>query len=95
MLTKPRELALVPPRAAAYAAPADDRLPDPDLEFDHDPGAEPAPLGLGHPILGDVLYGPQPHTGDAAPRLMLHASLLSFNDPATGERITVRSAPEF
>lgn len=57
--------------------------------------AEPAPLGLGHSILGDVLYGPQPHTGDAAPRLMLHASLLSFNDPATGERITLRSAPEF
>lgn len=49
---------------------------------------------LGHPILGDVLYGPQPRTGESAPRLMLHAAMLGFTDPATGRRIRVqRPAP--
>lgn len=33
--------------------------------------------GLGHPILGDPLYGDR----DAAPRLMLHAASLAFADP--------------
>lgn len=48
----------------------------------------------GHPILGDVLYGPsdRPH---AAERLMLHASELAFDDPKTGHRVRVASAPRF
>ena len=37
-------------------------------------------LGLGHPIVGDRIYGGSPH-----PRLMLHACRLSFNHPVTGQ----------
>ena len=40
-------------------------------------------LGLGHPILGDLLYG-----GSCASRLHLHAASLSFDHPATGDRLT-------
>ncbi len=36
---------------------------------------------LGHAVVGDALYG-QP--GDSAPRLMLHATTLSLDHPATG-----------
>lgn len=43
---------------------------------------------LGHPILGDSLYG-----GDCTllARQALHACALTFPHPATGERITVRA----
>ncbi|MBL0928167.1 MAG: RluA family pseudouridine synthase [Phycisphaerales bacterium] len=58
------------------------------------------PGGLGHPILGDVLYGVhrglrpgQPVGG--APRLMLHASEISFTDPSTGRRVECRSPAPF
>lgn len=57
--------------------------------------AHPAPVGLGHPIIGDVLYGPQPETGNAGPRLMLHAESLTITNPATGERQTFASPPPF
>lgn len=40
-------------------------------------------LGLGHPILGDLLYG-----GSCASRLHLHAASLSFYHPSTGARLT-------
>lgn len=40
------------------------------------------PLGLGSPILGDRLYG-----GDPAPRLMLHANHLAFDDPGSSRRL--------
>jgi len=49
----------------------------------------------GHPILGDVLYGPPVIDPRASPRLMLHASTLTFTDPATGERVTARSETPF
>jgi tRNA pseudouridine32 synthase/23S rRNA pseudouridine746 synthase len=49
----------------------------------------------GHPILGDVLYGPQPATSESAPRLMLHAAHLTFADPETARRVTYRSSPPF
>ncbi len=39
--------------------------------------------GLRNPIKGDPLYGRQ-----KADRLFLHAELLSFNDPETGERLS-------
>ena len=42
--------------------------------------------GLGHPIVGDRLYG-----GPQADRLMLHASYLSFRHPADGRRLTFES----
>ncbi len=47
--------------------------------------------GLGHPIVGDPLYG----TGEPAPRLMLHASELSFTHPVTRERMTFALEPDF
>lgn len=61
--------------------------------------ALPPPLGLGHHILGDVLYAPGAdlgrHAPADAPRLMLHASELEFNDPDTGERLRFESRPPF
>jgi len=42
---------------------------------------------LGHPILGDWLYG----DGTTSPRLCLHASRLAFDDPATNARVHVNS----
>ena len=38
---------------------------------------------IGHPILGDALYAP-PSWAAAAPRLLLHAELLTLQRPATG-----------
>lgn len=49
-----------------------------------------AALGLGRPIIGDVLYGRGP-----AERLMLHASGLSFVDPGTGSRVQYHSPAPF
>lgn len=49
---------------------------------------------IGHPLLGDVIYGSKrpPHN---APRLMLHAWWVSFTHPRTGETIRVEApAPE-
>lgn len=46
-------------------------------------------LGLNCPIVGDRLYG---HAGS---RLMLHAQLISFTHPATGEQLTLTCDPEF
>lgn len=37
---------------------------------------------IGHPIVGDALYGPEPIAGD---RLMLHAESLAFEHPHRGE----------
>jgi len=39
---------------------------------------------IGHPILGDTLYG-GPCAGHAAPRLLLHACGLAFQHPGTGQ----------
>ena len=43
-------------------------------------------LGLGHPIIGDLLYG-----GTSAPRLCLHAFSITFTHPSTGQRMTFSS----
>ena len=40
-------------------------------------------MALGHPIVGDALYAPAAPR-PAAPRLLLHASELGFDDPAGG-----------
>lgn len=47
------------------------------------------PDGLGIPILGDKLYGHH------AVRLFLHAAEITFEHPATGEKMTFKSIPEF
>jgi 23S rRNA pseudouridine1911/1915/1917 synthase len=44
---------------------------------------------IGHPLLGDTLYGGPRPTGDRGH--LLHASHLSFDEPLTGRRITVES----
>lgn len=46
---------------------------------------------IGHPILGDALYG----DAASAPRLLLHATRLSFAHPVTDERLQFVSAPDF
>lgn len=50
---------------------------------------------IGHPIAGDVLYGAQPRTREASARLLLHASMLEFSHPQTGERVSVESRCPF
>lgn len=45
---------------------------------------------IGHPILGDSLYGPQPVQ---APRLMLHATTLELRHPIGGEWVLLECAP--
>lgn len=48
---------------------------------------------IGHPIVGDRLYGPS--EGPPAPRLMLHAAALALPHPATGEPLVLESASPF
>lgn len=45
---------------------------------------------LGHPIVGDALYG-----GIIAPRLMLHSVFLGFAHPETGQALAFSSDPPF
>ena len=45
---------------------------------------------LGHPILGDALYGGK---ADGIPRQMLHSWHISFIHPITGERIKATAPP--
>lgn len=44
--------------------------------------------GLDNPIKGDRLYGKK------ADRLYLHAKILEFNHPATGERLKFEALPQ-
>ncbi len=48
-------------------------------------------MALGHPIVGDRLYGP----ADGAQRLMLHACALELVHPLTGKRLVLESAAPF
>lgn len=48
-------------------------------------------LAIGHPIVGDRLYGPD----DGAARLMLHASALQLKHPVTGVLLSLRSQIPF
>lgn len=45
---------------------------------------------IGHPVVGDRLYGGRPRPGDPDQQL-LHASALVFRHPVTGEEIDCRS----
>ena len=51
-------------------------------------------LSIGHPILGDALYGEDP-TRQRAPRLLLHATTLEFMHPADGSPCRYESPPPF
>jgi len=46
---------------------------------------------LGHPVLGDAVYGDPEREPVAPPRLALHAHLLAFDHPASGARLTFRA----
>lgn len=48
-------------------------------------------LALGHPIVGDALYGPP----DGVPRLMLHACALALRHPLDGWAMSWRSPAPF
>jgi tRNA pseudouridine32 synthase/23S rRNA pseudouridine746 synthase len=47
---------------------------------------------LGRPIVGDPFYG---RPGDPAPRMMLHATALAFEHPATGSALLFESTAPF
>jgi tRNA pseudouridine32 synthase/23S rRNA pseudouridine746 synthase len=49
---------------------------------------------IGHPILGDALYGSD-DVRERAPRLLLHATMLEFAHPADGRICRFESAPSF
>ncbi len=49
---------------------------------------------LGHPIMGDALYA-SPRVAATAGRLFLHASLLAFAHPASGQPMRFESPPPF
>ncbi len=49
---------------------------------------------IGHPILGDALYAPEP-IAQAAPRLLLHACALAFAHPADGRALRFESPAPF
>lgn len=51
-------------------------------------------LSIGHPILGDTLYGGE-GVADATPRLCLHACGLALTHPGTGQRIAWSSSAPF
>jgi tRNA pseudouridine32 synthase/23S rRNA pseudouridine746 synthase len=51
-------------------------------------------LSIGHPILGDALYG-SAEVQRRADRLLLHASELEFAHPADGRVLRFESAPPF
>lgn len=48
---------------------------------------------IGHPLLGDPLYGPPPRPIGGAPRLFLHARKLLFPHPDGGEKIVAAELP--
>lgn len=53
------------------------------------------PDGLGLPIVGDRLYGITKEGEQEVSRLLLHAAELSFDDPASGRRLTFTSPAPF
>ncbi|WP_083202807.1 bifunctional tRNA pseudouridine(32) synthase/23S rRNA pseudouridine(746) synthase RluA [Pseudoalteromonas lipolytica] len=51
-------------------------------------------LSIGHPILGDRLYAHSEALA-LAPRLQLHAEMLSLTHPVSDEKMVFEAAPEF
>ena len=46
---------------------------------------------IGHPILGDAIYGWKPVPGLTVPRVMLHAEHLGFTHPVSGKLLDLRA----
>lgn len=51
-------------------------------------------LAIGHPILGDDLYGDEA-SRNGAPRLLLHATALALPHPQSGAMLRLESPPDF
>jgi len=51
-------------------------------------------LSLGHPILGDELYGNEA-SRNASDRLLLHAERLAFRHPTTGQPLDIHCPADF
>ncbi|SIQ29292.1 pseudouridine synthase [Marinobacterium stanieri] len=51
-------------------------------------------MAIGHPILGDRFYA-QPEQAERYSRLHLHAEMLAFDHPETGERLELESPCPF
>ena len=51
-------------------------------------------LALGHPILGDRFYA-SPEARAMAPRLLLHAEMLTITHPAYGNSMTFKAPADF
>jgi 23S rRNA pseudouridine1911/1915/1917 synthase len=49
---------------------------------------------LGHPVLGDPLYGPKKSPFPVKGGQLLHAGVLGFTHPSTGERMRFEAEPE-
>ena len=49
---------------------------------------------IGHPILGDELYGTE-ESRKASPRLLLHSTRIAFIQPLSGVKIDINSTAEF
>jgi 23S rRNA-/tRNA-specific pseudouridylate synthase len=46
---------------------------------------------LGHPVVGDRLYGAPANAGEQLQRCFLHAHRIRFEQPTTGESVTVEA----
>ena len=51
-------------------------------------------LHIGHPIMGDKIYHPQPQRSPL-PRMALHASELIFSQPLTGQALHIQAPAAF
>ena len=49
---------------------------------------------LGHPVLGDPVYGPKKSPYPVEGGQLLHAGRIGFTHPATGQRMTFEAEPE-
>lgn len=68
-----------------YAKPVTGRTHQIRVHFSH----------MGHPVLGDPIYGGLKHDIPKPPRLMLHAYEISFEHPRTNQKMVFRaSIPE-
>ena len=49
---------------------------------------------IGHPVLGDPVYGPKKSPWPVAGGQLLHAAVIGFDHPATGKRMRFEAPPE-
>ena len=49
---------------------------------------------IGHPVVGDPVYGPKKPSIDVPGGQLLHAFRLGFTHPTTGERMLFEAPPE-